>query len=668
MSATERKQILRVLKKQKRKRKGGEGNQVSKAVTVDKSHSSNLSTSSVNNDWENWVHLHGKGDKVADDVMSLGKVVGVRYQCETVNSFNLLSKEGRREWRAASACNRVDGEVSESKLTMVNDLVVKSFWGDTLFGYSYQQSIRASGGLVTVWDESRIVVFSSMRLDHVLIIKGKRLLFVCVCGDFNSVRSVDERKGRGDVFRQGDADIFNMFIHDSLLIDLPICGRLFTWYRGDGVSMSRLDRFLLSNKWCEKWPNCVQVAYQRGLSDHVPVLLYTDDTNWGPHFVRDKWGSFSCHGWGGFVLKQKLKMMKASLMVWHQQRCQNLEGRMTEVKNKIAVLDEKGEVATLLEEEEGDANSKKFHGCMSRRRCKNAINFLYVEGVSVDGVHNIRAAVFNHFASHFKVVEANRPAIGCLPFRRLSYGEAGMLTKPFSPEEVKQAVWDCDSFKSPGPDGVNFGFNKEFWDILKDDFLRFMVEFHRNGKLTKGLNSTFIHLIPKVNSPQRLNDFRPISLVGCLYKVLAKVLANRLKSVLGSVVSESQSAFIKGKQILDGILIANEAVVEAKRLNKELLLFKVDFKKAYDSVDLRYLDSVMASMNFPTIWRKWISKCVGTATTSVLVNGCPTEEFPIERGLRQGDPLSPFLFLLAAEGFNVIMNAAVGHKNLAGVQ
>jgi hypothetical protein len=181
------------------------------------------------------------------------------------------------------------------------------------------------------------------------------------------------------------------------------------------------------------------------------------------------------------------------------------------------------------------------------------------------------------------------------------------------------------------------------------------MEFHRNGRLPKGINASFIALIPKLDSPQLLHDFRPISLVGCMYKVLGKILANRLHAVISSVVSDSQSAFVKGKQILDGILVANEVVDEARRLKKEMLLFKVDFEKAYDSVDLTYLDSVMKRMNFPTLWRKWMSECVGTATTSVLVNGCPTNEFLMERGLRQGDPLSPFLFLLTAEGFNVLM-------------
>lgn len=117
---------------------------------------------------------------------------------------------------------------------------------------------------------------------------------------------------------------------------------------------------------------------------------------------------------------------------------------------------------------------------------------------------------------------------------------------------------------------------------------------------------------------------------------------------------------------MDGILIANEVVDEACKSKKELLLFNVDFEKAYDSVDWGYLDSVMGCMSFPVLWRKWIKECVSTATTSVLVNGSPTDEFPLKRGLRQGDPLSPFLFLLAAEGLNIVMKSLVETQLFSG--
>jgi len=212
--------------------------------------------------------------------------------------------------------------IQETKMETLNDQLIKSLWGEGEHIYSYQSSVGASGGMVTVWDASQIVVWSSFNFEHVLAIKGniiltgeeliifnvyapcelaakkmlwERLLlsvinnsdcYICVCGDFNSIRSIEERKGRVVAFRQSDADVFNKFIHDSFLLDLPICGRLFTWFRGDGISMSRLDRFLLSNKWCEKWPHCIQVAYQRGLSDHVPMMLHVDESNWGPHPLR----------------------------------------------------------------------------------------------------------------------------------------------------------------------------------------------------------------------------------------------------------------------------------------------------------------------------------------------------------------------------------------------
>ena len=120
--------------------------------------------------------------------------------------------------------------------------------------------------------------------------------------------------------------------------------------------------------------------------------------------------------------------------------------------------------------------------------------------------------VFNHFANHYRASSVEQPGVEGLNFRKLSYAQGGNLVRSFTLEEVKQAVWDCDSFKSPGLDGINFGFIKDFWHELKDDFITFLLEFHRNGKLTKGVNSTFIALTPKVDSPRKLADFSSNSL------------------------------------------------------------------------------------------------------------------------------------------------------------
>ncbi|CAJ2647900.1 unnamed protein product [Trifolium pratense] len=430
----------------------------------------------------------------------------------------------------------------------------------------------------------------------------------------------------------------------------------------------------------------------RGLSNHCPLVLAADEEEWGPRpsrmlkcwrdvpgyklFVREKWNSFQFDGWGGYVLKEKLKGIKTVLKEWHTAHTQNLPSRIAALKDQLAALDEKGGEVVLSESELAE-----FHGVtpdihslsrlnasifLASRRRGNAISSLQVDSTVVEGVVPIRHAVVSHFAAHFKAVNVERLGVENLIFKRLQVAEVLNLTKPFSLEEVKAAVWDCDSYKRAGPDRINFGFIKDFWAEMQGNVMRFISEFHRNGRLTKGLNASFIALIPKVNSPQSLNDFRPISLVGSLYKILAKVLANRLRLVMGSVISASQTAFVQGRQILDGILVANEVVDEARKSKKELFLFKVDFEKAYDSVDWGYLDAVMGRMGFPTLWRKWIKECVCTATASVLVNGSPTDEFPVERGLRQGDPLSPFLFLLDAEGLHVLMEAMVERNLFTG--
>lgn len=119
-------------------------------------------------------------------------------------------------------------------------------------------------------------------------------------------------------------------------------------------------------------------------------------------------------------------------------------------------------------------------------------------------------------------------------------------------EEVKRAVWDCGNEKAPGPDGFSFAFIKKCWDNIKDDVMAFVKHFERFGRIGKGCNSSFITLVPKVKDPLHLGDFRPISLIGCMYKIIAKSLANRLKQVVGLNIDEVQTAFVEGRSILDG--------------------------------------------------------------------------------------------------------------------
>ncbi|XP_057790730.1 uncharacterized protein LOC131007831 [Salvia miltiorrhiza] len=194
--------------------------------------------------------------------------------------------------------------------------------------------------------------------------------------------------------------------------------------------------------------------------------------------------------------------------------------------------------------------------------------------------------------------------------------------------------------------------------MRRADLSLVLQEFFRNGKIPRGGNSSFIVLIPKTNDATSLNDFRPISLISSLYKIVAKILAGRISEVIASIISESQSAFVRDRFILDGVVILNEVISEAKKTGEGRLIFKIDFAKAFDSVEWDFVDVMLQQFNFAPTWRKWIRGCLSSASANVLVNGSPSGEFDLERGLRQGDPLSPFLFLIVAEGLHALIEGA----------
>ncbi|GKB96810.1 RNA-directed DNA polymerase, eukaryota, reverse transcriptase zinc-binding domain protein [Tanacetum coccineum] len=170
-----------------------------------------------------------------------------------------------------------------------------------------------------------------------------------------------------------------------------------------------------------------------------------------------------------------------------------------------------------------------------------------------------------------------------------------------------------------------------------------------------------------MHDPKMVKDFRPITLIGSLYKIIAKILANRLVVVLGDIVNEVQSAFVTNMQILDGPFILNELFQWCKKKKKQTMIFKVDFEKAYDSVRWDYLDDVLKKIGFGDRWCGWIQSCLRSSRGSVIMNGSPTREFQFHRCLKQDDPLSPFLFILIMESLHISVQRVVDADMFRGI-
>lgn len=277
----------------------------------------------------------------------------------------------------------------------------------------------------------------------------------------------------------------------------------------------------------------------------------------------------------------------------------------------------------------------------------------------VEGVAEVKDEVKRYFKDMYSDSGWQTPTLDGINFKSLSTDDNSFLSAPFTLDEIEQAVSSCDGEKSPGPDGFNYTFIKKFWGTIKDEVGMLVQEFYHRFELPKGVCSSFIALIPKRDNPQKVSDFRPISLIGVVHKLISKLLAARLKRVIGSLISTSQSAFIAERQTLDGVLAISEVVDLAKKSGDDCIIFKVDFEKAYDSVNWGLLKYVMRRMGFDEKWMRWMGACIFKGHVSVLVNGSPMEEVLLQKGLRQGDPLAPFLFLLVAEGLSRMMSRVV---------
>uniref|UniRef100_A0A2N9FN80 Protein kinase domain-containing protein n=1 Tax=Fagus sylvatica TaxID=28930 RepID=A0A2N9FN80_FAGSY len=539
----------------------------------------------------------------------------------------------------------------------------------------------------------------------------------CCMGDFNELVRLEKKQGR-HTRSERQMQMFRDVLDECGFVDLGFTGPKFTWTnnRVGDMTWERLDKAVATPEWLLCFPSTRVHHLDVRWSDHKPLWVSTEPmmrpsrklfkfeevwtSDQGCEDVITTAWKKPVPGVPMFSVWGKIHACRRELRVWSKQSFGNIKTKIQAVEKRLKQAETvsmqggehhpvvllKRELHSLLAKEErlwrqrsraewlkaGDRNTRYFHCRATQRQRRNHVYRLKSPtGLWTTNSAQVPALFIDYYNSLFQtenpgqieqVVEHILPVV--------TEGMNEELCREFTSGEVAVALKQMAPLKAPGPDGLPPLFYHKYWHLIGDEVTKAVLTCLNTGKILQATNHTYITLIPKIQNPEAVVDFRPISLCNVIYKLISKVLANRLKIILPTIVSESQSAFVPGRLITDNILVAFETLhhMQHQRTARRCsMALKLDMSKAYDKVEWKYLQRVMEQMGFNSKWVTLMMECISSVSYSILVNGEPHGYIKPSRGLRQGDPLSPYLFLLCAEGFHSLLQKEKIAGDLKGV-
>ena len=537
-------------------------------------------------------------------------------------------------------------------------------------------------------------------------------------GDFNILRHC--RGKNKPTTLPHSSHVFNSIIHSLSLREIFMWGGLYTWSNNQkDPTLEKLDRVLMSPEWEDMFPLVFVQKIVRELSDHNVLIVDSNDNkkkikekkfrfdiNWlkNPDFlplVRKIWEKPVRGNDSIDTFNIKIKRIKKFFKGWGSNLFGHNKKRKQELKNELQQMETLEELVGLSPEEqhmrfqiqvelynlyteeesywyqkahgnwllEGDLNTAYFHWIANGRRRKKSVQSLQEGDVVVEGTENL----IKHATEYYKKLFG--PAPGNMfrldpdlwsPEEKLNEEDNLDLTKPFTIEEAKNALFSMEPNKAPGPDNIPVEFYQHCWEVVKNDIMHLFVDFYNNELDVQRLNYGVITLLPKMSDANRIQQFRPICLLRCIYKLITKTLCLRLNPYASKLFSIQQNAFIKGRNILDGIMSLHEIMHHMHVKKKAGVILKLDFEKAYDKVDWNFLLECHKVRGFSEQWCSWTKSILYNGTVSVKMNDVMGPYFQSAKGVRQGDPMSPTLFNMVAESLTKMVLCAQKNGLITG--